>query len=513
MMLVQDFLRRTAGEHPNRTAFIAGAKRSSFACWDRESDALAAALQANGLGRGDRCALILDNCPELVVSIFGVLKAGGVFTVLSPAIKEAKLGTILNDCGARMVIAAPSLAPQMASLMHRAPALKHVFWSEPPAAGSPPGPTLETLVTGSTAVRDVQPNDTDLAAIIYTSGTSGEPKGVMLTHRNLVNTTGVITAYLHNTPDDVVSCILPMAFSYGLCQVLGAAHTGYTMILERSFAYPADVLRRAALHRVTGLPGVPTMFARLLQMLPLEGIDLSSLRYVTNAAAAIPPAHILRFREAFPSVAFYSMYGQTECTRAAFLDPGLVDSHPTSVGRAIAHSEMFIMDTAGRPLGPGATGELVIRGANVMRGYWGRETATSHKLRTWEGKPALFTGDDFRTDDAGLFYFIGRQDDIFKCKGEKVAPREVENTIYELSDVEEVAIIGVADAMDGLAVKALVVPRVGTALTEALVRRHCQTRLEAFMVPRFIEFRSALPRTESGKLKRSALAETVPESP
>jgi long-chain acyl-CoA synthetase len=513
MMLVHDLLRRTAGEHPDRTAMIAGTARVSYASWDRMSDALASALQANGLAKGHRCALILDNCPDLVVSIFGVLKAGGVFTVLSPATKEPRLSAILNDCGATMVIAAPGLAPRMAPLMERARSLRHVIWSEPPAMGSPSGAMLRALVTGTASVRDVGTNDADLAAIIYTSGTSGEPKGVMLTHRNLVNTTGVIAAYLRNTPDDVVSCILPMAFSYGLCQALCAAHTGYTMILERSFAYPADVLRRAASHRVTGLPGVPTMFARLLQMLPLDGIDLSSLRYVTNAAATIPPAHILRFREAFPNAAFYSMYGQTECTRAAFLDPGLVDSHPTSVGRAIAHSDVFIVDSAGRRLGPGQVGELVVRGANVMRGYWGRQAETSRALRVWDGERALFTGDDFRMDEAGLLYFVGRQDDIFKCRGEKVAPREVENAIYELRDIDEVAVIGVGDEMDGLAVKALVVPRAGSSLSESTVRRHCQARLESFMVPRYIEFRAALPRTESGKLKRSALAEPVPEGP
>ncbi len=507
MFLLHDFLRSAARQHAGRTAMIAGGHGTSFEQLDRDSDSLAAALRSAGLERGDRCAIVLDNAPDLVTCLFAVLKAGGVFTVLSPALKEAKLAAILNDCGAKFIVAAGAFAKPISAVGPRVVSLRGVIWTQQPPAGATPGPLLRDLISSGKVPPDPGTVEADLAAIIYTSGTTGEPKGVMLTHRNLVNTTGVVTAYLNNTPEDVVCCVLPMAFSYGLCQALGMACAGYCLLIERSFAFPIDVLKRAAAARVTGLPGVPTMFARLVQMAPLEGIDLTSLRYVTNAAAAIPPAHLRRFREVFPSVAFYAMYGQTECTRAAFLDPGLVDSKPTSVGRAIANSELFIADPAGKRLGPGQTGELVVCGANVMKGYWGRPEATAAKLRDWEGRKALFTGDDFRTDAQGLFYYVGRQDDIFKCKGEKVAPREVEQTIYELSEVAEVAVFGVEDAVDGLAVKALVVPREGTVLTELAVRQHCQRSLEAYMIPKFVEFRTELPKTDSGKLKRSALAE------
>lgn len=516
MPLLSDFLRRTAGERPESVALIAGGageRRVTFGQLDRESDALAAGLQASGVERGDRCAILMDNSPELVVSVMGVLKAGAVFTVLSPTLKDSKVAAILNDCGAKAVIASGAVARHVAFASQHVPTLKRVVWADAPPAGAVTGVSLKELEAASGRLRDPGTIDADLAAIIYTSGTTGESKGVMLTHRNLVNTTGVVTAYLKNTPDDVVCCILPMAFSYGLCQVLGCVQAGYSLLIEKSFAFPFDVLKRAAAARVTGLPGVPTMFARLIQMCPLKDIDLSSVRYATNAAAAIPPAHLRRFREEFPRVEFFPMYGQTECTRACFLDPSLVDSRPTSVGRAIANSELFIVDGNGNRLPTGETGELVVRGANVMRGYWGRPRETAEKLREWDipGEKVLFTGDQFRMDAEGLFYYVGRQDDIFKCKGEKVAPREVEQAIYELHEVAEVAVYGVEDAVDGLAVKAMVVVREGATLTDMQVRRQCQARLEAFMVPKFVEFRAAIPKTDSGKIKRSALATSPAE--
>lgn len=498
-MLLHEMLSATAGRHPDRTALIVGERRVSFAAWDRDSEGMAAELRAAGLEAGDRCAIVLDNSVELCVAIFAVLRAGGVFTVISPGTKDSRIVAILNDCRPTCVIAPGAVRGRIEEIRWVAASVRSVLWTGGAGeAGKSAGVSAASAPAAGT-------RSSDVAAIIYTSGTSGEPKGVMLTHQNLVSSITTITGYLKNTPEDVIACVLPIAFSYGLCQVLGAACAGYAVLLEKSFAFPMDVMKRVATHRVTGLPAVPTVFARLLAMLPLESLDLSSLRYATNAAAAIAPAHIARFRGAFPGVAFYSMYGQTECTRAAFLEPELVDSHPASVGRATANCELFLIDGEGQRLGAGETGQLVVRGANVMKGYWGREAESARKVRLWDGVPALLTGDLFRRDERGLFYFIGRQDDVFKCKGEKVAPQEVEHAIYELGEVDEVAVVGVEDEVEGLAVKALVVVRAGVTLTEAAVRRHCLARLEPHMVPRFVEFCAALPRTDSGKLKRSAL--------
>jgi len=204
------------------------------------------------------------------------------------------------------------------------------------------------------------------------------------------------------------------------------------------------------------------------------------------------------------------MYGQTECTRVCFLDPARVADKPASVGRPIPNTEAYVVDEFGRRVEAGVEGELVVRGANVMRGYWGKPELTARSLRDGEvpGNTVLHTGDIFRTDEEGLLYFVARKDDIFKCKGEKVSPKEVEDALCELPEVAEVAVIGVEDATDGMAVKAFVVPSPGTSPSEQKLRQYCRGCLETFMVPKFIEFRDSLPKTGSGKICKKELSQS-----
>ncbi len=333
----------------------------------------------------------------------------------------------------------------------------------------------------------------------------------MLTHANFVNTSWAISTYLRNTPDDVVLCALPLSFGYGLSQILTGARVGFTVLLERSFAFPLETLARMVKHRITGLPGVPTVFSTLLTLDALTTADLSALRYVTNAAAPLPAAHLRRLRGAFPQAAFHSMYGLTECcTRVCTLDPADLDRKPASVGRAITNCDAFIADETGARLPPGAVGELVVRGANVMRGYWNRPDETARCLRRGpQGETLLFTGDLFTQDGDGHLSFLSRKDEVFKCRGEKVSPKEVENILYELDSVAEACVVGVPDAADGLAVKAYLVPREGAILSEPVVRQHCRGRLESHLVPKFVEIRDALPKTETGKIRRADLAHTA----
>lgn len=348
--------------------------------------------------------------------------------------------------------------------------------------------------------------DLDLACLIYTSGSTGEPKGVMSDHSNVVFAMESIIEYLGNTHDDIVIGVLPLSFSYGLYQLLMTVRFGGRLILEKGFAYPAEILRQVEAERVTGFPGVPTLYS-LLPSMDLTQFELSSVCYLTNAAAALPPAHIRRLLEAFPHARLFSMYGLTETKRALYLPPEELDRRPDSVGKAIPGTEVWLEDEAGRRLGPGEVGELVLRGRHVMRGYWGDPRASAERFRPGPlaGERLCYTGDLFRMDGEGFFYFVGRKDDIIKSRGEKVSPKEVENVLYRLEGVREAAVIGIPDAILGQAVKAIVV-RNGVALTEADVLRHCRTHLEDLLVPRIVEFRSELPKTESGKILKTGLA-------
>jgi acyl-CoA synthetase (AMP-forming)/AMP-acid ligase II len=289
-----------------------------------------------------------------------------------------------------------------------------------------------------------------------------------------------------------------------------AVKLGATLVLEKSFAFPQaifDVMRK---EKVTGLPLVPTMAALILQMKDLAPGSFPSLRYITNTAAALPPAHIARLRELFPGVRLYSMYGLTECKRCTYLPPEQLDKRPDSVGIAIPNTEAYVVDDTGARVKPGKEGELVIRGPHVMQGYWEDEVATAKALRPgynpWER--VLYTGDLFRCDEEGFLYFVGRKDDIIKTRGEKVAPKEVEAVLHFCPGIAEAVVVGVADPILGQAIKAIVVAS-DPALTEREVIRHCAQSLEDFMVPKSVEFRQSLPKTDTGKISRRLAAASL----
>ena len=346
--------------------------------------------------------------------------------------------------------------------------------------------------------------DVDLATIIYTSGSTGNPKGVMMAHFNMVSAANSISTYLENTPDDIIINVLPISFDYGLYQILMGFKVGATVILERSFLYPYKVIDTIIKEKVTGFPIVPTISAILLQMDDLKKHNLEHLRYISNTAAALPVAHIQKLRESFPQTTVYSMYGLTECKRVSYLPPDQLDIRPTSVGKGMPNEEVYIVDEDGNRVGPDVIGELVVRGSNVMRGYWEMPEETAKRLRPgpYPGEMGLYTGDLFRMDEEGYLYFVARKDDIIKSRGEKVSPKEIENILYEIDEVVEAAVVGVEDAVLGQAIKAFVVLKDGSELKEKEIIRFCSQHLEDFMVPKYIEFKNELPKTDTGKIKR-----------
>ena len=512
MSLVHGMLSATAREFPSRTALIDGDELYSFEDLELRSDRIARVLQDAGVERGDRVAIMMENSAALVLTLFGVLKAGGVFVVVNPSTKADKLAYVLEHSGARVLVASSRAERQVTRARRDAPTVHATMWVGEVADALDRDLSFEATVAGDDAApTDPGLIDHDLAAILYTSGSTGRPKGVMLTHRNLCHSTWSISTYLEIAPDDVIACVLPLSFGYGLTQVLMSALTGCSVLLEPSFAYPVDVLRRISRYRATGLPAVPTIFATILRLAPFDDLDLSSLRFLTNAAAALPPPHIRRLQELFPNTRIYSMYGQTECTRVSYLDPDRLEDKVASVGKAMPNMEAYVVDDQGRRVGPDTVGELVVRGASVMRGYWADREETARRLREGDipGELVLYTGDLFTTDAEGFLYFVGRTDDIFDCKGEKVSPKEIEHVLYELDEVHEAAVIGVPDELDGSAIKAIVSPSGRGHLDERLVKRHCRERLESFMVPKYVEIRDSLPKTETGKVTKAALREHV----
>jgi len=346
-----------------------------------------------------------------------------------------------------------------------------------------------------------------LATIIYTSGSTGEPKGVMSAHYNMVAAAKSITQYIGNVEDDIIMDVLPLSFDYGLYQVLMAFLFGGTVVLEKSFLYPYKILEKVVEEKVTGFPLVPTMAALLLQMEDLSKFDFSHLRYMSNTAAALPVAYIRKLQSLFPHVKIFSMYGLTECKRVSYLPPDQLDKRPDSVGIPIPNEEVFVVDESGNEVPPGQVGELVIRGSNVMQGYWNApdETAKRYRPGRYRGEALLYSGDLFKRDEEGYLYFVARKDDMIKTKGERVSPKEIENALCELEGVAEAAVIGVADEIFGQAIKAFVVQKKGAGLKEKDVVGYCSKNLEPFMVPKFVEFMDSFPKSPSGKIDKKQL--------
>jgi long-chain acyl-CoA synthetase len=509
-MLVQDFLQNSAERFPGKTALICDDQRLTYTEVEAQANRLAHALVAHGVKRGDRVVVYLPNSVEAVIAIFGILKAAGTFVVVNPTTKQDKLTYILNNCRATALLTTDRNARLASKIDAAVPSLKFTVLSgQRAAAAASEGDTLYTfddLLAAYPATRPPCPTiDQDIACLIYTSGSTGDPKGVVEGHNNVVFASGSIIQYLENTADDIVINVLPLSFDYGLYQLLMVFRFGGTLVLEKSFAYPAAILKKMETERVTGFPGVPTVFAILLQM-DLSYYDLGSLRYLTNTAAALPPSHIVEIRKKFPWATLYSMYGLTECKRTLYLPPDQLEARPGSVGIAIPGTEVWIEDEAGNRVGPGVVGELVIRGSHVMRGYWENAEATAKCYRPGPtpGEQVLYSGDLFKMDEEGYLYFVARKDDVIKSRGEKVSPKEVENVLYGIEGVVEAAVVGVPDPILGQAIKALVVLD-GVELTEKDILRHCRAHLEDLMVPQVVEFCASLPKTSSGKIKKTGL--------
>jgi long-chain acyl-CoA synthetase len=533
---VEGFLEESARRLPHKEALVCGGSRVTYRELDELANRLAHGLGAAGVCRGDRVAVYLDNSVESVISIFAVLKAGAVFMMVNPTTKADKLAFILNNSRATALITHARRQATVKEIRATTPHTRTIVLAggatsvrsvrlldrrslgeggQPDReSGSVPEEDGKTVVSlealiEPTAGPSTKPKnrciDVDLAALVYTSGSTGHPKGVMLTHLNIVSAATSITTYLENTPADVILNVLPLSFDYGLYQVLMAFKFGGTVVLERSFTYPHEVLQRIVDEKATGFPIVPTISAILLQM-DLKKYDLSNLRYITNTGAALPTRHIVELRSLVPHAKIYSMYGLTECKRVSYLPPDQIDLRPTSVGRGMPNEEVYVVDEEGTRLTSGV-GELVIRGSNVMKGYWEmpEETARVLKPGRLPGERVLYSGDIFRMDEEGYLYFIGRKDDIIKTKGEKVSPREVENVLYELPGVADAAVVGVPDAVLGHAIKAVLTLTDAAPLTEQDVLRHCARRLEDFMVPKIVEFRPSMPKTASGKIDKKTL--------
>ncbi len=513
LWVLHDSLFRSAQINPEKTALIAENKAYTYAQIAQDVQRIASAFREIGLQRGDRVALYLDNTYANVISIYATLLAGGAFIPINPQTKPDKLAYVLDNSSARIIVTDTHLFPKLAPISENLKHLSGLIYSDSSSSelaarqihpqAIPLSEILNTRESSSIPV-GVIPND--LAALIYTSGSTGNPKGVMMSHQAMLFAAESISYYLRLDETHRIINVLPMAFDYGLYQILISILCGATLILERSFTYPAMIFQLINDHAVTVLPGVPTIYATIIGMHRRKPLLFPTVKRITNTAASLPAEYNKELREIFPNALIYRMYGLTECKRVCYLEPELAGKKPSSVGKAIPGTEAFILAPDGSRCHANEKGVLHVRGPHLMMGYWNEPELSAKMLKSGEypGERILCTQDWFRMDEDGDLYFVGRSDDIIKSRGEKISPVEVENVLLSMKGIREAGVIGVADELLGQAVKAFIALD-DPDLTEQMIKKHCAENLENFMVPKYFEFVEALPKTESGKITKKNL--------
>lgn len=491
--LLHHLLVRAALGAADKEAVVDKDRRFSFTQFSAAAQTCAAALAERGVTRRDRVAIWLDKSFEEAASIFGISMADGVFVPINSLLRPAQVRHIVSDCDVKVIITTPERAE---SLRQTEGPLPHILIAAELYAES------RAFTPRNTAVGE------DLAAILYTSGSTGRPKGVMLSHRNLLAGSRIVSTYLELSAEERILSVLPFSFDYGLNQLITVVDQAATIVLL-TFRFGDEIVRAIANERCTGLAGVPTVWAVLTQAAPsLTRTALPTLRYLTNSGGAVPSETVKRLREVLPQSKLFLMYGLTEAFRSTYLPPSELDRRPTSIGKAIPETEIFLIDphTLTR-CAPGETGILVHRGPTVSLGYWNRPEDTANALRRnpligeHEGADVLcWSGDLVRSDDEGFLYFIGRNDAMIKSAGYRISPTEVEEVLMATGRLQQAAVIGLPDAIVGERVHAIVVMSPGQEADKAPLLQACTKELPAHMHPRDIEFVTELPRSPNGKV-------------
>jgi|SRR5882672_5320161 len=482
-------------------------------------DRVATGLLRLGIARGERVAFYLDKRIETVAVAFGAAQAGAVFVPVNPLLKGEQVAHILRDCNVRVLVTSDERLHATQAVIAACPDLRHVVLlggADPvqPGGREPIAWSAFIADSGAAGHRVI---DTDMVAILYTSGSTGKPKGVVLSHRNMVAGAKSVASYLDNGPSDTILAALPMSFDAGFSQLTTAFHAGARVVLL-NYLLPRDVLNELSKEKVTGLTAVPPLWIQLSQLEWPPAIA-DHLRYIANTGGRMPRETLAALRRRLPRTKPYLMYGLTEAFRSTFLPPSEVDRRPDSIGKAIPNAEILVLRPDGTPCGPDEPGELVHRGALVGMGYWNDPEKTAERYKPLPvgvggresgmvlTEMAVFSGDTVQMDHDGYLYFIGRRDEMIKTSGYRVSPTELEEAVYAMQLVGEVAAFGTPHPSLGQAIVLAVTPPPGGVLDSDRLLAECRRALPAYMVPAAVQVHDApLPRNPNGKIDRKTLA-------
>ena len=475
---------------PSAPALITRDRVLHYAELDQAVGRLAAALLRRGAKAGDRVATWLPKTVEACLMPLAAARAGLIHVPINPQLRAAQADFILADSGATLIL---SSEERLSNLSSTIPARL----SEEDA---------QSTANECDAMPPSSHDRADIAAILYTSGSTGMPKGVVLTHANMWLGAVSVAHYLQIRPEDRTLCLLPLSFDYGQNQLFNSWYAGAAAI-PFDYLLPKDVVRAVDRYGATILAGVPPLWRQLLDI-EWEGSTAKRLRCLTNSGGALTPALVARLRKTFPIAQLFPMYGLTEAFRSTYLDPALVDDYPTSIGKAIPFAEILIARADGTIADANETGELVHSGPLVAKGYWQDEERTAVRFKpapagSLYGGVAVWSGDKAWRDENGLHYFAGRDDEMIKVSGNRISPTEIESSAEKSGLVIESVAMGVPDERLGQSILLVAQTKNGTSPGD--LASWFRRELPSFMVPAQIILRDELPRNPNGKLDRAAL--------
>jgi long-chain acyl-CoA synthetase len=499
---------KSAESFPDREAIVHGHSSVTYRRLSAWSASVAAYLCREGLKQGDRIGILVQNSVEYVAIYYGILAAGGVVVSLNTATRARDLSNWLVHSDVSWFFAEASHS-EFETTLQNIPAKINIIEVGNSRLNSEAFRHINLAEVFADDHGELQNPDIvadDLAAIIYTSGTTGHPKGVMLSHRNIYTNTCSILDYLELRHTDRVMNVLPFCYSYGNSVLHTHLAVGASIVLENSMLYPRRVMEQLVEQKATGFSGVPSTFNLLLNRTRLDEFDLSSLRYLTQAGGAMSADNIRRLQKHVPNAIFFVMYGQTEASaRLSYLPPDNFEEKAGSIGIPIPNVTLEIRDNKGELAPTGETGEIWAAGDNIMQGYWKDPEMTATVLVDgW-----LKTGDLAYQDEDGYFYLVGRSSDMIKSGAHRISPKDIEEVIFELEGIEEVAVVGIKDELLGQVIKAVVVLGSGSKLDKRAVLAHCRQNLASYKIPKLLEFVDDIPKTSSGKISRFMLQEQM----
>ncbi|WP_243356308.1 fatty acid--CoA ligase family protein [Bacillus litorisediminis] len=518
-MNITEKLRETAARTPTKPAYYFAGESKSYAELDGAVTKFASGLQKLGIDKGDHVGLLLGNSPYFIIGLYGALRAGATVVPLNPLYTPSELGYMLDNGDVKALIALDLALPVLEKAHPSLPKIEsYILCKTPKQEGETSlrieelsiRPKLQTftnvLESGDLSFQPSDADEDDTAVILYTSGTTGKPKGAMLTHKNLFSNAHDIGEYLKFNEEDRIITALPMFHVFCLTVALNAPlMKGATLLIVPRFS-PKEIFDLGKTMNPTVFAGVPTMYNFLYQYPEGNPDDLKSLRLCVSGGASMPVALLKNFEKKF-KVAVSEGYGLSEASPVTAFNPLDRPRKPGSIGTSIINVENKVVDPNGEEVPIGQVGELIVKGPNVMKGYYKMPEETEATIK--EGW--LYTGDLARMDEEGYFYIVDRKKDMIIVGGYNVYPREVEEVLYNHPDIVEAAVVGVPDSTHGEAVKSFVVSN-NPHLTADDVIEYCSLHLAKYKLPSYVEFLDELPKNATGKILRRSLKEIVVES-